>query len=174
MQGGTLTFSNTVYFGYNNWAVGSANTATLTNYGTVIWAGSVEAWGNGNAHPGGAIIDNAGDWQSVAGNVIDLENGSPTNLFVNTGTLENIGGTGTSTINWNFTSTGTISTPSGTFTLNWNRGTNTLHGNATLIATTLSAPLTVASNAVLNLTGSGVIGYSDLENSLSRFCRAER
>ena len=74
MQGGTLTFSNTVYFGYNTWAVGSANTATLTNYGTVIWSGSVEAWGNGNAHPGGAIIDNAGLWQEAA-NLINLSLG---------------------------------------------------------------------------------------------------
>ena len=63
-----LTLSNTIYFAYANWGDGSTNTATLTNEGTVIWAGEIEGWGNDTSNPGSVFIDNAGVWQLVTDN----------------------------------------------------------------------------------------------------------
>ena len=106
-QGGTLTISNSLGF---DGAGNHTNTATLTNYGTVVWAGTITSYANYNSQGGAAIIDNAGLWESVADDTIVIYpyGGSPygTNLFLNTGTLEKIGGTGTSTINWNFDNEG--------------------------------------------------------------------
>jgi hypothetical protein len=95
-QGGVLTISNTVYFAYNNYNYDYTNTATLTNYGTVVWAGTISAsasWPSG--YGGGGIIYNAGLWESVANNSIGNYYGNPTTLFLNAGTLEKTGGTGT-------------------------------------------------------------------------------
>ena len=160
-QGGTLSLSNSVSFTINNANLGQTNTVALTNYGTVFWAGNVTSYGNNHQPPnsGGSIIYNAGLWQAAGDNTFNVSENS-SNLFVNVGTLDKTGGTGTSTINWSFNSTGTIITPSGSFTLNWS-GANTLNGNLTLAGSTIATPLTVASNAVLNLSG------GDLENSLT-------
>ena len=43
-QGGTLSISNTVYFDDNDYPYN--NTAELTNYGTVIWAGNIISYAN--------------------------------------------------------------------------------------------------------------------------------
>jgi Putative Ig domain len=159
--GGTLGISNSVTFSINNNNFGYTNISTLTNYGTVVWAGNAFSFGNGQQPPnsGGAIIYNAGDWQAVADNTLQSSSTS-TNLFINAGTLEKTGGSGISTVNWSFSSSGFIETTIGAFTLNWN-GPSTLHGNLTLAGSIIATPLTVASNAVLNLSG------SDLESSLT-------
>jgi len=156
LQGGTLSISNTVYFDESSPYNGNA---ALTNYGTVIWAGSITSYANEGGQGGSATIDNAGLWEAAGNTTIGFATAS-TNFFINTGTLEKIGGTGASTINWNFASTGTIDTSSGAFTLDWN-GPSTLNGNLTLAGSTLTSPLIVASNAVLNLSG------DDLESSLT-------
>jgi hypothetical protein len=158
-QGGTLTQSNNLHFAYNNYSVGNTNTTYLTNYGTVIWAGTIDAAGNGSSHAGGGIIYNAGLWNAVADMTMGSYNGVGTNYFFNTGTLEKTGATGTSTIGWNFSSSGIIQTFSGTFNLNWS-GPSVLNGNLSLSGT-ISTPLTIASNAVLNLYN------GDLESALT-------
>ncbi len=155
LQGGTLSISNTIYFDESSPYNGNA---ALTNYGTVVWAGNITSYANEGSLGGSASIDNAGLWEAVGDNTIGYVTTS-TNFFMNTGTLEKIGGTGTSTINWGFTSSGIIQTTSGSFNLNWN-GPSTLHGNLTLSGTIVT-PLIVASNAVLNLSG------GDLESSLT-------
>jgi hypothetical protein len=158
-QGGTLTQSNTLHFVYNNYAMGYTNTGCLTNYGTVIWGGTIDAAANGTTHGGGGIIYNAGVWDAVADMTMGVYSGSGTNYFINAGTLEKTTATGTSTIGWNFSSSGVIETYSGTFNLNWG-GPSVLNGNLTLNGT-IAVPLTVASNAVLNLAG------GDLESFLT-------
>jgi hypothetical protein len=158
-QGGTLIQSNTLHFVYNNYSVGNTNTAYLTNYGTVIWAGTIDASANSSTHGGGGIIYNAGLWDAVADLSLGVYSGAGTNYFINTGTLEKTAATGTSTIGWNFSSSGFIETYSGTFNLNWG-GPSVLHGNLTLNGT-MAAPLTIASNAVLNLSS------GDLESALT-------
>src|SRR5208283_2822261 len=173
-QGGTLSISNTVYFGETY----PANTAALTNYGTVVWAASIIGYANYNGSGGIAVIDNAGLWESVADNSMSLGNINATGLFINTGTLEKTGGTSTSTINWNFDNEGgTINTPTGSFSMgNWT-GNGLVHGNATFSGGTISgavAPgammtfsatiygsMVVSSNAVANWNG------GDLEGALT-------
>src|ERR1019366_4352912 len=83
--GGTLTISNAVIFAQNNY-YGYTNTATLTNYGTVVWAGSINANGNPSGG-GGGLIDNAGLWESVADNTMSpgYNYTSTNSLFINTG-----------------------------------------------------------------------------------------
>src|SRR5204862_540297 len=90
--GATLTLSNTVYFGYSagNY-VAVTNGGFLTNNGTVIWAATVYGYG-------GSVISNAGLWQSVTDGTLSSQYGA--NSFINAGTLQKIGGAGTSTISW--------------------------------------------------------------------------
>src|SRR5437660_1156785 len=85
-QGGTLTQSNTLQFAYNNYAFGYTNTAALTNYGTVLWAGYIYASGNSTTHGGGGIIYNAGAWNAVSDLSMGSYNGVGTNYFLNIGT----------------------------------------------------------------------------------------
>ena len=158
-QGGTLTQSNTLLFVYDNYSFGYTNTAYLTNYGTVIWAGTIDASANGTTHGGGGIIYNAGLWDAVADLSMGYYSGAGTNYFINAGTLEKTAAAGTSTIGWIFSSSGIIETYSGAFNLNWG-GPSVLNGNLTL-GGTIATPLTVASNAVLNLLG------DDLESALT-------
>ena len=157
-QGGTLVQSNTLHFVYNNYALGYTNTAYLTNYGTVVWAGTIDAAANSSTHGGGGIIYNAGLWDAAADLSMGVYSGTGTNYFINTGTLEKTAAAGTSTIGWNFSSSGVIETYSGTFNLNWS-GPSVLYGNLTLNGT-IAAPLTIASNAVLNFSS------GDLESAL--------
>jgi hypothetical protein len=159
-QGGTLTQSNTLQFVYNNYLQAYTNTGYLTNYGTVIWAGIINASANGTTHGGGGVIYNAGLWNAVADQSMGVNFGSGTNYFINAGTLEKTAATGTSTIGWNFSSSGMMQTYSGTFNLNWG-GPSVLNGNVALTGT-IAAPLTVASNAVLSLSST-----VDLESALT-------
>src|SRR4029079_4930475 len=131
-QGGTLTQSNNLHFTYNNFGSGYTNTATLTNYGTVIWAGTIDASGNSSSHGGGGIIYNAGLWNAVSDMAMGSYNGVGTNYFINTGTLQKTGGTGTSSVNWGFSNNGgTVNTLSGAFSMgNW-IGNGVVHGSAT-------------------------------------------
>ena len=139
---GTLTVSNAVTFSYNNAAQNGGG--SLTNLGTVIWAGS----GTTTYGYGGSVIYNAGLWQAVADNSLHV--GSGTNIFLNAGAFQKSGGSGTTTINWAFTTTGSVDTPTGSITVgNW-AGNSTLHGTANINPGTLSASLTVASNGVMN------------------------
>ena len=102
-----MTISNSVVFTQNNPIYDYTNTATLTNYGTVMWAGDImlretfRPWRR-------RVIDNAGLWESVADNTMSPATRKPalTCLFINAGTLEKIGGTGTSTFNWNLINNG--------------------------------------------------------------------
>jgi hypothetical protein len=160
LPGGRLTISNSVYFAYNNYALSYTNAAMLTNYGSVVWAGAIYAAGNSGGQGGGGIIYNAGSWQATTGGTMDTYNGLGTNLFINVGLLEKNSSVSPSIINWNVSSSGIINTLVGAFTLNLSRP-STFSGNATLAASTLTAPLVVASNAVLNLSG------GDLESSLT-------
>src|ERR1039458_10363394 len=87
--------------------------------GPLVWASSISANGNPSG-AGGGLIDNAGLWESVADNTMSptYQYTSTNSLFINTGTLEKIGGTGTSTINWNFDNEGgTVTTLSGAFSM---------------------------------------------------------
>ena len=80
-----------------------------------------------------------------------------TGLFINTGTLEKTGGTGTSYINWNFDNEGgTVTTPSGAFSMgNWT-GNGLMVGNATYSSGTISG--TLAPDAVVNFSGATING----------------
>ena len=155
--GGTLSISNTVYFDEN---YPYTNTVTLVNYGTVIWAGTIASYANINNTGGSATIENAGLWESVADNAMSLAGGNATGLFINTGTLEKIGGTGTSTINWNFENNGgTLDTSVGylTFSVNWT-GSGLVYGNAVVSGYIVGV---IASNAVISWIG------GDLEGALT-------
>ncbi len=90
--GATLSISNSVFLVQNNYYYNFTNTASLTNYGTVIWAGMVYAAGSSLNNSGGGIIYNAGLWQSVADGQISTYNTYGTNTFINVGTLEKTGG----------------------------------------------------------------------------------
>ena len=157
LPGGTLSISNTVQFAFNNAEFAVTNTVALTNYGTVIWAGDGTSYGNNQSVPnsGGTVIYNAGLWEAVADNTLTVSENSR-NLFINVGTLEKTGGN-VSTINWGFSSSGSVETVAGAFDLNWN-GPSVLHGNLNLTGTTIATTLTVASGAVLNLSGSDLEG----------------
>ncbi len=157
MSGATLSISNAVQFALDNYQLGTSNTAVLTNYGTVNWAGTVYGSANSANQAGGGLIYNAGIWDALTDGSMTTYSGSGTNYFINAGTLEKTGGTGVSTINWSFSTTGTIDTPTGAFTLDWN-GPSILNGNLSLANTTITSPLTVASNAVLNLSGDDIEG----------------
>jgi len=139
--GGIVTISNSITFGYNGSLANGGG--VLTNYGTVIWAGNVASYGYG-----GSVIHNAGLLQAVANNNLNVAQGS--NTFINTGTLQKIGGVNPTTIGWRFNTTGTVETPAGILSLSQWTGASLLHGTATLDLGTMNASLTVASNAVLN------------------------
>ena len=110
-QGGTLSISNTTSFAINNNAnFGQTIIVTLTNFGTVFWAGDVTSYGNNQPQPdsGGAIIYNAGLLASRRRQYADTVSENSSNLFINIGTLEKIGGSATSAINWLFLNNGGI------------------------------------------------------------------
>src|SRR6185295_7671859 len=103
----TLAISNTVISGYYNLNYyGSSNFVVLTNYGTVRWAGgSLSGFGQ-------TLIYNAGLWQELGDHSLDI--GTGTNLyFFNVGTFLKSGGTANTSINWQFNTTGTLNTLSG-------------------------------------------------------------
>ncbi len=151
-QGGTLTLSNTIFFAQNNYYYNYTNTATLTNYGTVIWAGIVYAAGNSLINAGGGIIHNAGVWRAVTDEQLLSYNNYGTNLFINVGILEKTGGVASSTIGWRLNNDGgTLNTTPGYFNITgpW-IGTNLVHGQATISGNLGGI---IASNAVFVWNG---------------------
>src|SRR5665213_1470200 len=144
-QGGTLTVSNTVSFGYNagNYTA-VPDGGFLTNNGTVIWAAN-----NGYGYGGGSTIYNAGFWQLPTDGTISSQFG--TNTFINVGTLQKTGGTGQSSFTWNFINDdGTLNTPSGSFNFaNWT-GNGVINGNVTFSGVINGI---IASNTVVHWSG---------------------
>ncbi len=141
--GGTMTISNSVSLG------ASGTGGALTNYGTVVWpAGS----GTPIYGYGGTVIYNAGFWQAGADGSLSSQAG--TNTFNNVGTFQKTGNTGTTTIGWAFTTTGTLVTSSGSLSLNNWAGNSVLHGTPNINGGTLTGVLTIAPGAVLNDTAS--------------------
>ena len=128
----------------------------LTNNGTVIWAA------NAMYGYGASVINNAGLWDSVSDVGITTQFG--TNTFISTGTLEKTGGTGTSTIGWNLTSTGPLNTLTGSLSLNFS-GNSILGGRANLSASLLHGTATVASNAVINWQGGTINGALNISTN---------
>ena len=121
------------------------------------------------------IIYNAGLWESVADDAAGFNysgsSSASASFFLNTGTLEKIGGTGTSTISWNFDNEGgTVITMIGAFSMaNWT-GNGFVADNATFSGgtfsgtlnpgvvanfsgVTINGPSTVSANAVMNFSG---------------------
>ena len=128
---------------------------SLTNDGTVNWLGGT-IYGYGPPNYNG-LIYNAGLWNAEFDGTLSLASGMP--AFINVGTIEKSGGTGTTTINWNLTSTGIFDTQTGSLSVSTWVGNNTLNGNYTGSATINSGvTLTVASNAVLNWNNGEVEG----------------
>jgi len=150
--GATLTISNSVTLGAN----GSGG--AFTNFGTVIWAATSGSYLTGY---GGAVIYNGGFWQALTDNIL-VVSGATTNSFINAGTLQKLGGTGSTTFNWNFNTTGSMSTLFGKFDVEQWIGSNTFQGTATLTIGVLKTVLTVASNAVLNWSSGDVSGTGSL------------
>ncbi len=113
--GATLSLSNSITFGRNNG--NNFGGGTITNLGTVIDSGFTQnSFGN-------AAIYNAGLWELVANNSLVVSVG--TNIFINAGTLEKTN-SGTASISWPFTTTGTINATTGTLTLSTWSGSNVL------------------------------------------------
>jgi len=145
-QGGVLNITNnTTYY----------IQGSLTNNGTVNWsAGSIYGYGP----PGyDGLIYNAGLWNAQFDGTLTLASGTP--AFINAGTFRKSGGTGATTIGWNFTSTGIFDIQTGSLSCSTWVGNSILNGNYTGSGTINSGvSLTVASNAVLNWSGGTVAG----------------
>ena len=153
-QGGTLTISNTRFLCPGQLVL------RLHQHGN---AGQLRHCGLGGDDlrrgkllrlGGGRLIDNAGLWESVADNTMSpsYEYTSTNSLFVNTGTLEKTGGTGTSTIAWNFDNDdGTVLPLDGT--VGFNNGLNLTNG---LLNFAISGPSSfgqISVSGTANLTG---------------------
>jgi hypothetical protein len=146
-QGGILNITNnTTYqiFG------------ALTNDGTVNWsAGSIYGYGPPSYN---GIIYNAGLWNAQFDGSLTLAGGTP--VFINAGIFRKSGGTGSTSIGWNFTSTGTFDVQTGSLSTSAWVGDNTLNGNYTgaISLTDTNATVLVASNAVLNWNSGTING----------------
>jgi hypothetical protein len=91
-----------------------------------------------------------------------MNNGEP--VFINTGTFRKSGGTGATSVDWKFTSTGTFDVQTGSLSSSTWTGTNILNGNYTGgVSVNSGVSLTVASNAVLNWNGGEIDGSLSLE-----------
>ena len=147
-QGGVLNLTNnTTYYIYGS----------LTNGGTVNWsAGSIYGYGPPSYN---GLIYNAGLWNAQFDGSLSLASGTP--AFINAGIFRKSGGTGVTSIGWNFTSTGTFDVQTGSLSSSTWAGNSVLNGNYTgaITFTDTNATLLVASNAVLNWT-SGTINAS--------------
>jgi hypothetical protein len=151
-QGGTLTIT----------AGANMSSGFLTNYGTVIendFNGAIGAiYGLG-----GSVIYNAGLWQAAPDMTLFAESG--TNTFINAGTIQEISEVGVY-IEWNFISDGGTLDPYGaSFDFTHWVGNGLVGGNATILGSfggtiasgsafnfggSITTPLTISSNAVLN------------------------
>ena len=146
-QGGVLNITNnTTYYIHGS----------LTNNGTVNWsAGSIYGYGPPSYN---GVIYNAGLWNAQFDGSLTIASGTP--AFINTGTFRKSGGTGTTTIGWNFTSTGTFDTQTGSLSCSTWVGNSILNGNytGTIGSADTNTTQLVASNAVFNWGGGEVDG----------------
>ena len=145
---GALTIAPTGQLNLTNASIHLISGA-ITNLGTVVWsAGTI--YGDPNA-----VIHNEGLWSAQADGQIVVNTGTGQN-FINLGTFEKTGGTGSTTIAWNFNSTGIIDTQSGRLSPNWT-GDNVLHGTLNWTPGSLNAgvTLTIATNGTLDLVSGG-------------------
>ena len=128
---------------------------SVTNNGTVNWsAGAIYGYGPPSYN---GLIYNAGLWNAQFDGSLVPAGGTP--AFINTGTFRKSGGTGTTAIDWNLTSTGVFDVPTGSLSSSTWVGNSILNGNYTGSATLNSgATLTVASNAVLNWNNGSISG----------------
>jgi hypothetical protein len=145
-QGGMLNITNnTTYYVHGS----------LTNNGTVNWlAGSIYGYGPPSST---GLIYNAGLWNAQFDGTLTLASGTP--AFINTGTFRKSGGTGATSINWNFTSTGTFDVQTGSLSSSTWVGNSIMNGKYTGSSTINNGvTLTVASNAVFNWNSGEVDG----------------
>jgi hypothetical protein len=146
-QGGVLNITNNTTYSIFG---------SLINNGTVNWsAGSI--YGNGPPSYNG-LIYNAGLWNAQFDGSLTLASGTP--AFINAGIFRKSGGTGTTSIGWNFTSTGTFDVQTGSLSSSTWVGNSILHGNytGTITLTDTNATVLVASNAVLNWNNGTING----------------
>jgi hypothetical protein len=127
----------------------------LTNNGTVNWsAGNLYGYGPPSYN---GLIYNAGLWNAQFDGSLTPASGTP--AFINVGTFRKSGGTGTTSIGWSLTSTGTFDSQTGALSCSTWMGNNTLNGNYTGSSTLNSGVvLTVASNAFLNWNSGEIDG----------------
>ena len=147
-HGGVLNITNNVTYYIHG---------SLTNNGTVNWsAGSI--YGYGPPSYATAVIYNAGLWNAQFDGSLTIASGTP--AFINTGTFRKSGGTGATTIGWNFTSTGIFDIQTGSLSCSTWVGNSILNGNYTgaISLTDTNATVLVASNAFLNWTGGTING----------------
>jgi hypothetical protein len=147
-QGGVLNITNnaTTYYIHGS----------LTNNGTVNWsAGSIYGYGPPSYN---GLIYNAGLWNAQFDGSLNLASGTP--AFINAGIFRKSGGTGITTIGWNFTSTGIFDIQTGSLSCSTWVGNSILNGNytGTIGSADTNTTQLVASNAVFNWDGGEVDG----------------
>ncbi len=126
-NGGTIDVALTVAQGGG---LNLTNNATYSIYGALTNNGTVN-WSSGNIYGYGppsyaGLIYNAGLWNAEFDGSLNPGSGTP--AFVNVGTFQKSGGTGTTTIGWNLTSTGNFNTQTGSLSVSTWVGNNTLNG----------------------------------------------
>lgn len=129
---------------------------SITNIGTVNWsAGSISGFGPPSYR---GVIYNAGLWNAQFDGSVNLSSGQP--LFINVGTFRKSGGTGTTTVGWNFNSIGSFDVQTGSLSISTWANDSTLNGNYTgvISVSDTNATILVASNAVLNWSGGTMQG----------------
>ena len=143
-SGGTLNITNNTSYIFSG---------VLTNSGTVNWtAGNL--YGNANT-----LVYNAGLWLAQSDNQFVVNSGSG-QAFINAGTLEKIGGSGTTTIAWNFNNNGGI--------LDSQTNTISLSGNYDLTGGTLNFGINSLNNyGIINLSGSPAVLTGTLSANLN-------
>ena len=156
-NGGTINGSLTVAGGVLNITNNTTYSifGTLTNNGTVNWS-SGTLYGYGPPSYNGLIF-NAGLWNAQFDGSLSSGSGAP--AFINTGTFRKSGGTGTTEIDWNLTSTGSFDVQTGSLSSSTWAGSSILNGNYTGTAALNSGvTLTVANNAVMNWNNGTING----------------
>jgi hypothetical protein len=109
--GGTLLLSSN--------ATKSLYGSTLINQGTVNWTGGTLLGGSTPT----TLITNSGLWQIISDELFGQGIGGPDMVFVNTGTLRKIGGSGTTTLqNFHFVNSGSVEVQSGILDFGNSRG----------------------------------------------------
>jgi hypothetical protein len=184
MAGGTLTGSgNLTATGASTWSAGSMDGTgktivssggtlaidngssivylyrVLENNGTIAWTGTGYVLGY-KPSVTGTINNKAGATFDAQNNTtLAYSSGYPRGTFNNAGLFKKSGGTGTTTVQWNFNNTGTVDVQSGTLALTGpgtHTGTFTVAPGATLQLGT--GPNTFSNTALL--TGYGTVIFS--------------